>query len=168
MPGTKLENPAPTQQQQKTGFQSCYLQGLESKRSPALRSEIKAISFREVCCPHLFLTYWLPDKCLFAQPDLLLGASSKNWHFGSSFENSCLLGSQHGEQSKSLEAEDGKLCHWKKKIPITGVGYSQHHNLRALLKLHWSPWPAVDQKLLKRYLVYLAEPVPSYATWLQH
>lgn len=78
------------------------------------------------------------------------------------------MGSQQGEQSKSLEAEDGKLCHWKRKTPITGVGCSQHHNLRALLRLHWSPWPPEDQKTLKRNLVCLAELVPFYVTWLQH
>lgn len=107
----------------------------------------------------------LPGKYLFAQPDLLQAASSKTWHFGGNFEDSYLVGSQQGEQRKSLEAEDGKLCHWKRKTPITGVGCSQHHNLRALVMLHWSPWPP---EALKRNLVYLAELVPSYATWLQH
>lgn len=110
----------------------------------------------------------LPGNCLFEQPDLFQGASSKNRYFRSNFEDRCLLGSQWGEQSKSLQVEDGKLCHWKRKAPISEVGCSQHHNLRALLRLHWSPWPPEDQKILKRNLVYLAELAPSYITWLRH
>lgn len=89
--------------------------GTASKRPPALRSDRTSVLERSAV--HTYSQYSLPGKCLFPQPDLLQGASSKNWCFGNNFEDSCLVGSQQGEQSKSLEAEDGKLCHWKRKTP---------------------------------------------------
>lgn len=60
------------------------------------------------------------------------------------------MGSQQGRPSRSLEAGDDKLCHWKKKIPVAGVGCNWHHNLRASLKLHWSPWQSEGSENIKK------------------
>lgn len=104
---------------------SCYLQVLDCKRQASFWSEIEDVSSRKVCWSTLIPNMLrLPGKGLFQQPDRLQGAHSENQCFGSSFEDSCMVGSQQGGPSRTLEAEDDKLCHWKKKKPVTGVDLS--------------------------------------------